>query len=532
MSDKFYLKPEVYIEPLCNHWYAWPYLIQPLTFARNMVKNHRRLMMSFVKNYKLHMLAKQSTEMVGGEFVNCSKEQLADIKSLIDDMEINKSDLIEAANAISDLENLLLEHNKNESIEDLYCKVPQILKGYVELFVDQNHNASYRIIESLLYESDLYKEELQSVLFGSMEKVENRPFVFSTPRLADDNHLHLNLSFNNPKLRRLLKSRFDPISKQELDEILEGVEQSGGLSVNELFTKDEPINRHIAPHSGVRIQYTGHAGFLIETNNTSILIDPVIAVNNQRDDEDLIGYSELPASINYVLLTHSHQDHVNIETLLQIRDRIETIVVPKNNGGSLFDPSLKLMLQKLDFNVIEVEDMERINLPNNEGHIRAIPFLGEHGDLNIRSKSAWFIEALGKRCYFGADSSNLEPEMYQHIKKITGELDMLAIGMECVGAPYTWLYGALTTQFIPQEVKESRRLNGSDFQKAKMMSKTFNPKEIVIYALGMEKAYSYFMGIDYSDDSEQIVQSQSMVDYGNGNGVKTERAFCRKEIIF
>jgi L-ascorbate metabolism protein UlaG (beta-lactamase superfamily) len=495
-----------------------------------MVNTHKRLMVSFVKNYKLHMLAKNNADMVGGDFVDCTKEQLKEIRSLVSDIDDKHEDLVTLSDAIATLESLLIEHNKQTSIEDLYCKIPDILKGYVELYVDQSHNASYRLIESLLYESEYYKENMQSVLFGSMDKTRIRPFVFSTPRLADENHLHVKLTFNDPKLKALLASRYNPISEKEIEDIFENKDISGGLRIDELFTTEKPLNSYKKPNTTVRIQYTGHAGFLVETKSASIMIDPVIAANNRDIDEDLISYTELPPHINYVLLTHSHQDHTNIETLLQLRERIGTILVPKNNGGTLFDPSLKLMLQKLEFNVVEVEDMEKVSLPNGEGHIRAIPFLGEHGDLNIRSKTAWFIDAAEKRCYFGADSSNLEPKMYQHIKSITGNVDVMAIGMECVGAPYTWLYGGLTTQFIPQEVKESRRLNGSDFQKAKMMSDTFSPKEIIVYALGMEKAYSYFMGVDYSDDSEQIIQSQKMVDYGNQNNITTERAFCRKLI--
>jgi len=531
MQEKlFYLKSEIYLEPLCNGWYAWPYLMQPATYARNMVHTHKRLMTSFVKNYKLHQLAKNNPAMVGGNFVDCSAEQVAEIRSMITSIENDHKELISLSEGISELEVMLTNHDREKTVESLYAAIPDVLKGYVELFVDQDHNPSYRLIESLLYESKYYKPELQSVMFGSTDKVEKRPFVFSTPRLADDHHLHVNMSFNDESLKKLLKARTSPISQQEIDAIFEGKILKGGLKVEELFTTSEPKLSYKCPDYNVRVQYTGHAGFMVETGGITIMIDPVIAVRDQKINEDLIDYSELPPVIDYVLLTHAHQDHMNIETLLQIRDRVDKVIVPKNNGGSLFDPSMKLILQQLEFDVFEIEDMERVVLPDNKGIIRAIPFLGEHGDLNIRSKTAWFIEASGKKFYFGADSSNLEPEMYRHIQKITGNLDLLAIGMECVGAPYTWMYGGLVTQFVSQNVKDERRLNGSDFEKAKNMAEIFSPNEMVIYALGMEKAYGYFMGLDYSDDSEQIVQSQKMLEYATEQGIPISRAFCRKEI--
>lgn len=164
------------------------------------------------------------------------------------------------------------------------------------------------------------------------------------------------------------------------------------------------------------------------------------------------------------------------------------------------------------------------------GRLVSIPFLGEHGDLNIRSKTAWLFELLGKKIYAGADSSNLEPRMYQHIKAITGELDVLAIGMECVGAPYTWLYGALASAPVERQVKESRRLNGSDFDKAARMLATFNAKRVLIYALGMEPWYGYFMGVDYNDDSQQIIQSGQMVEHCRGLGIPVER-LCGKYVL-
>lgn len=38
--------------------------------------------------------------------------------------------------------------------------------------------------------------------------------------------------------------------------------------------------------------------------------------------------SDLPERIDYVVLTHNHADHVLIETLLALRFRVDTIVMP------------------------------------------------------------------------------------------------------------------------------------------------------------------------------------------------------------
>jgi L-ascorbate metabolism protein UlaG (beta-lactamase superfamily) len=525
--DRYFLREDVYVDPLVNKWYAWPNLIAPVTYAMYMTKTHRRLMSSFVNNYELHIMANQNKGMAGGgEFVDCTAEQLGDIKALIAKFDTQHGIYRELADAVKQLDTLVKSHTSGETIEPLYEQIPDLLRGYVELHMDLYHQPSYRLIESLLYRSRYYDSTLQSVSFGLLSRVKARPFVLSTPRLPDENHLHLNRSFDSAVWNRIFQTRETPATAEELAEWFPGELTEGGLPVGELFTTAEPAARHRPVGDGVRLSYIGHAGFLLETSDSAILVDPVIANRGESNAADIISYSELPAKIDYVCLTHNHSDHVNLESLLQLRYKIKNVLVPKNNGGSLADPSLKLLLKQLGFNVFEVEDLEEIPLPS--GRILSIPFLGEHGDLNIRSKTAWFFELHGKKIYAGADSSNLEPRMYQHLHSVTGDLDVLAIGMECVGAPYTWLYGALTTETVSRKIRESRRLNGSGFEKASKMVETFRARQVLIYALGMEPWYGYFMGVDYNDDSQQIIQSGMMLDYCREREIPVER-LCGKQ---
>jgi len=488
-----------------------------------MVKTHLRLMKSFVNNYELHIIANANPEMAGGgEFVDCRAEQVDDIRTLIDKFETQDMVYKLLSEDLAALDMLVSNHKSGESIEPLYAKVPERLKGYVELSMDLHHNASYRVIEGLVYRSEFYNVALQSISFGVLSKDAKRPFVLSTPRLPGDDNIQLQLPFISPLWDKLFKSRKVPISKSEIDEIFHSGRTKGGLDYMALFTQVPPDTIYRPPLNSTAT-YIGHAGFHIHNSELSIVIDPVIAYQTELTKDKVVSFNQLPDRIDYLCLTHNHSDHVNIESLLQLRHKVHTVLVPKNNGGTLADPSLKLMMQQIGFRVQEMEDMEQIALPN--GRLMSIPFLGEHGDLNIRSKTAWFIELDQKRMYFGADSTNLEPAMYQHVVKDTDTLDLLAIGMECVGAPYTWLYGALNTANVSKNIKDSRRLNGSDFDKAAKMIEVFSAKRVLIYALGMEPWYGYFMGVDYSDDSEQIVQSNRLLSYCDSKNILCERAY-------
>ena len=79
---------------------------------------------------------------------------------------------------------MLATEAKGFGLEDLYEKVPEILRGYVELFYDRHNNPGFRFFESLLYKSEFYSDASQSMAFWMTENDE-RPFVLSTPRLAE-----------------------------------------------------------------------------------------------------------------------------------------------------------------------------------------------------------------------------------------------------------------------------------------------------------------------------------------------------------
>jgi L-ascorbate metabolism protein UlaG (beta-lactamase superfamily) len=521
----YYMREDVYFEPLVFKWYAWPYLIPPVCAAMNLTGRSLRLMKSFLANHQLHMTASRDPGLAGGDFVNCREEQLEDVRALVEHIETEHADYFAVRRALIDIQQLL-EPMKGMALEPLYGSLPDVLRGYVELIYDQNHSPSLRLIEGLLYEGDLYKPQEQSLSLGVLDRQEERPFVLSSPRLPDADHLHVQVPFADNFVDDLFAARERPIRGDVLHALFEGKAISGGLSPELLFTTEPPsVGRE--PLSGrLRISYLGHAGLMLETSETTILIDPVIATRSARHGSDIVSFSELPERIDYVCLTHTHMDHVCIETLLQLRYKIAKLLVPKNNGGSLFDPSLKLMLGKLGFDVLELEDMETISCA--DGRIRALPFLGEHADLNIRSKAAWLFEFAGKTIFSGADSSSLDDRLYERIAQLIGQIDLLFIGMECVGAPMSWLYGSLFTKPIPRQINESRRFNGSDCASVERMTAIFRPEAAYVYALGMEPWFKYFMGVDYDESARQILESDRLLSICAQRGQSAERLFAKR----
>ena len=526
-SDNVFLKQNVLAEPLINHWYAWPYLVPPATGSMFLANSHIRIMESFVASPQVHVAAVKNPAMIGGPFMNYDASRIPEVKALLEGTVKRQSHLIELAGAIKALDEMLNNEADGHSLESIYKKAPEPLKGYVELVYDLNNHASIRFIEGLLYKSRYYDETSQSVELSFIDR-DDRSFVFSTPRLKQEGRLRLNVPFKSASLDELFKMKD---AAQPLDHIKERLEiaPADEQLFTSLFTSDAPAIGSPYTGEGVRVRYYGHACILIESRETSVLIDPLISYKYGSQD-NRFTYADLPPVIDHVLITHNHQDHCLFETLLQLRHRIKSIVVPRSGGGSLSDPSLKLILNNIGFkNVMEIDEMESIEIEG--GSITGVPFLGEHADLNIRTKTAHLITMKGKSMLCAADSNNIEPMLYKHVHDIVGDLDIVFLGMECVGGPLSWLYGPLLTRPLARRMDQSRRFDGSDCEKALLLIDQLKPKQSYVYAMGHEPWLAYLTSINYTEESRQIVESNKFVEGCKSRNLVSERLYCSKEMF-
>jgi len=179
--------------------------------------------------------------------------------------------------------------------------------------------------------------------------------------------------------------------------------------------------------------------------------------------------------------------------------------------------------------VQEIDEMETIDIDG--GSIRALPFLGEHADLNIRAKTAYLVRIGLRSIVAGADSCNIDPQLYSHIHDAIGELDALFLGMECDGAPLTWVYGPVLSKPLAHKMDQSRRFNGSNYEQALDLVMKLRPERVFIYAMGMEPWLTYITAIQYSDESLPIVESNKLIEDVSNKGIPAERLYCYREIF-
>ena len=523
-----YLKNNIQIEPLVNGWFAWIHLIAPATGALNMVRRYMDIMNSYITSPQMHAAAISNPFFKGGPFIDLNGERTEDVKKLRDRILEEDQDLFEFVAALEELDDLLRKEAKGFAMESLYKKIPTPLKGYVDLYYDLDHKPGFKLLEALLYESNIYKSFRQSISISEIISDSDNPFIMSTPRLEKPGACHINIPFNSVVIDELVKMKKTPNSLADIRQKLQIKEDQNTL-FNSFFTEEKPTSYNQYKGDKVRVRYFGHACILIETAEVSILVDPVLSYTYESDISRFT-YEDLPDNIDYVLITHSHHDHILIETMLQIRHKVKQVVVGRNLEGLISDPSLKLLLNKLGYqNVTEIRDLEKINIPN--GTITGIPFMGEHHDLLIHSKSSYFVEIDGNKILIMADSCNISPEVYQHVHKIVGDTDVLFLGMECDGAPVSWPYGPLYKDPVQHDIDKSRRGRGCNFEEAMGVVDIFQPKEAYVYAMGEEPWVHHILGIVYNEVSNPITQSNKFVEECQNRGITAGRLFGEKEIL-
>ena len=528
-NDLVYLKATTKVEPLAFRWYAWGHLISPVQQAFYLAFKQIPMLKSFVANPRIHEAAWGDPEMLGGNFLELRATDAELVQRLLRETIAGGSNMVRFAEDFLELSRGILKTATGFSLDHDYDQLTDSLSGLLELSYDVANQPSLRVIEELATDLRLQSAQGQELMF-EVCRDENRRFFLNTPRLDRDSNLAVAMPFADPRIDLLASSRISPVSFREIIEDFR-VDEEKITRFREFFTPMPPLRSGSRyGGEGVRIRYFGHACVLVETKEVSLLIDPFVAWDTDANDGRLTFY-DLPERVDYVFLSHNHQDHFCPEVLLQLRHRIGRILVARNNPNCIADPSMKQALRALGFsNVTTMDPMDTEILDG--GRLISLPFYGEHADLNIASKHGLFLELEGRKFLFLADSDCKDRMLYRRVAAEIGNVETLFIGMECHGAPLSWLYSPYQTNPLQRKNDESRRLSGSDCSHAWAIVEEFGCSKAYVYGMGQEPWLRFVAGLEYDETSVQLIESDKFVDRCLRAGLAAERLFGCCDLSF
>jgi N-acyl-phosphatidylethanolamine-hydrolysing phospholipase D len=160
-----------------------------------------------------------------------------------------------------------------------------------------------------------------------------------------------------------------------------------------------------APASGWRIAWLGHASFLVQGCGISILIDPVFAdYCSPFPMKSLMRQSPLPCSledlppIDFILLTHSHYDHLDMATLRTFEERTQIVIAEGHSewlAGKLGRPVSEVAWHSS----FQLTPDVKITATPAQHFTARTPF-----DRNRGHWCGWVIEGGGNKLWHAGDS--------------------------------------------------------------------------------------------------------------------------------
>lgn len=229
-------------------------------------------------------------------------------------------------------------------------------------------------------------------------------------------------------------SEFDGFQNLSFRDILKWKFNTRGKISDENYTLTT-VNEIEKLHSSKNyISWLGHSTFIIRVNNKILITDPLfgdVPLHKRRVNFPY-KIEELP-KVDYILISHSHYDHLDISSIKQLSKFNPKVIAPLGTGR---------YLQKIaNIEVIELEWFQSIK---DNIQIRLLPakHWGRRGafDLNKTLWGSFLIDSI----YFAGDTS------YSNHFKMIGDKYQIDIALLPIGA------------YRPEYIMKSNHINPAE----------------------------------------------------------------------
>ncbi|MEW9673267.1 MBL fold metallo-hydrolase [Ammoniphilus sp. 3BR4] len=199
------------------------------------------------------------------------------------------------------------------------------------------------------------------------------------------------------------------------------------------------------------VTWFGHSAFMLELNGKRLLLDPMLgkapspfpSIGGKRYSKSPPVRAEDLPSIDAVILSHDHYDHLDYGSILKLKEKVRKFFVPLGVGAHLERWGIdKARITELDWwDEGEFEGIRLACTPARHFSGRSI------GDRNSTLWCSWVIEAPQARLYFSGDSG-YGPH-FKEIGERFGPFDLTM--MECGQYDERWR----NIHMIPEETVQA-----------------------------------------------------------------------------
>jgi L-ascorbate metabolism protein UlaG (beta-lactamase superfamily) len=199
----------------------------------------------------------------------------------------------------------------------------------------------------------------------------------------------------------------------------------------------------------------GHSSYFMQIDGKTILVDPVFSGSagpfsfmiKAFKGTDIYDVSDLP-EIDYLFITHDHWDHLDYETILQLKPKVKNLICPLGVGEHI-------EYWGYDSNIIVERDWYEEVVLDSGFIVNTVPTRHFAGRGLIRNKSLWtafVFRTPSMKIYVGGDSG-YDSHFAQAGEKF-GPFD-LAILENGQSNPY-WKYIHTSPEEVMQAAKDLR----------------------------------------------------------------------------
>jgi L-ascorbate metabolism protein UlaG (beta-lactamase superfamily) len=163
---------------------------------------------------------------------------------------------------------------------------------------------------------------------------------------------------------------------------------------------------HLDPSKNILVWF-GHSSYFMQIDGKKILVDPVFSGNaspvsfitKSFPGSDVYSVSDLP-EIDYLFISHDHWDHLDHETILQLKPKVRKIITGLGVAAHF-------LYWGFDKKIIEEKDWNK-EIHLDEGFtVNTVParhFSGRGLKRNGSIWSSFVFNTPGKRIFIGGDS--------------------------------------------------------------------------------------------------------------------------------